>query len=107
MPMDRRSESSIENFCFRDGSCAVHHGKGDGSGKKEGEQKCLLIVFFSIFITDTDSGMKCILSKFANDTKMGCAWDDRTEGRGAIKGDQERHEKGPCEANEVQKDQVQ
>ena len=43
----------------------------------------LELVLFSIFISGTDRGIECILSKFAYYTKM-CGTIDTTEGRNAI-----------------------
>jgi len=52
-------------------------------------------VMFNIFVRDMDSGIECVLCKFANDTKV-CGAVNTLEGRDAIQRDLDRLERWAC-----------
>ncbi|PKU37309.1 rna-directed dna polymerase from mobile element jockey-like [Limosa lapponica baueri] len=49
-------------------------------------------VLFNIFVSDIDSGIQCVLSKFAKDTKL-CGMANMLDGRDAIQRDLDRLER--------------
>ena len=56
------------------------------------QQSALGLVLFNIFVRDMDSEIECILSRFADDTRMSKVV-DTLEGRGAIQKDLDRLER--------------
>jgi len=50
------------------------------------------LALFNIFVGDMDSGIECIFSKFANDTKL-CSVVNMLEGKDAIQTNSDRLER--------------
>ena len=53
------------------------------------------LVLFNIFVSDTNSGIECTVSKFADNTKV-CGVINTLEGRDAIQRDLDRLERWAC-----------
>jgi len=53
------------------------------------------LALFNIFVGDMDSGIECILSKFANDDKL-CGAVNTLEGKDAFQRDFDRFERWAC-----------
>lgn len=59
------------------------------------------LCLFNIFVRDMESGIKCILCKFLEGTKL-CSAVDRLERRDAIQRDLDRTEMSVCKPPETQ-----